>query len=97
MTVKTFIYTSYYVVIVGILTTQIAYTIYQTSLVVGNGQRLGKLQQEQQLLAARQQQLQTQSAQRLSLSTITNDQLTEYQLINKPIIIPAASSLAAVQ
>lgn len=97
MNTKKIAYLSYYALATAILVSQVAFTLYQTSLTVGHGRTLKNLEAERNELTAQQQLLQTKVAMQLSLTQLPADQLNNYQLISSPILVKSTSSLAALQ
>jgi hypothetical protein len=97
MDTKKIAYLTYYALTAAILVSQVAFTLYQTSLTVSHGRTLKNLEAEKNQLAAQQQLLQTAVATQLSLTQLPADQLSNYQLISSPILVKNTNSLAALQ
>lgn len=88
----------YYFVLGLVLVGQIAYTLYQTSLVVAFGYRQKKLQLKQQALVQKKQTLELKLAQANALTHVqTIAEAENFELITKPIQLSTQTSLASAQ
>lgn len=88
----------YYFVLGLVLVGQIAYTLYQTSLVVAFGYRQKKLQFKQQALVQKKQTLELELAQANALTHVqTIAEAENFELITSPIQLSTQTSLASAQ
>lgn len=91
-------YLLYYSLLGLLLVTQVAFTLYKTSLVVVHSQRQQKLSQASQELQQKEQRMRVQLSAQNSLLTVTQDeQLAAYQPISQPIVLHLSDNLAAAQ
>ena len=88
----------YYLVLGLVLVGQVAYTLYQTSLVVAFGYRQKKLQLQQQALVQKKQTLELELAQTNALTHVhTIAQTDDFELITNPIQLNTQTNLASAQ
>ncbi len=91
------LYLAYYALIGCLVLLQVAYTLYQTSLVVAHGRQQKTLENKQYQLTEKKQLLQGNLAKESSLLAFSQTHnLANYQLISNPIIIDKSISLATV-
>ena len=97
MTLKKLAYITYYTLVAGIIASQVTFTLYQTSVAVGHGEKLQSLQEQKNQLAAQQQKLQVAVAGHLSLVEMKTEQLVSYEAISSPIVVAVDTNLASAE
>lgn len=84
----------YYAVLILVLSCQAIYTVYKLGGTIGQGEKLGSLQQEQQALEKELRLLQETHSTETALTTLA-ESAEDYQPIQKPIILSTVESVAS--
>ncbi|HCR81125.1 MAG: hypothetical protein UY13_C0002G0355 [Candidatus Pacebacteria bacterium GW2011_GWB1_47_8] len=85
----------YYGLLILVLASQAIYTVYKLGGTVGQGEKLGLLQQQQQTLSQQLQVLRETYSRATALTPLAETVETDYQPIQKPIILTVSSSVAS--
>lgn len=85
----------YYSLLILMLSCQAMYTVYKLGGTIGQGEKLSLLQQKQIGLEKKLQALQESRFASTALTAVAQAAETEYQSIQKPIIIRSGDSVAS--
>ncbi len=92
---QSIIYTSCYALGVLYLAFQAVLTVYQLGTTISDSQRISRLQQERQELAATKTTIEQQATSLVAISTIDDNLPAGYTAVVKPLIIRASDSVAS--
>jgi hypothetical protein len=84
----------FYGLLILILSCQAIYTVYKLGGTIGQGEKLSRLEQEQQSLASQLQILREEHSSATALTTLASETDTTYQPIRQPIIISVTDNVA---
>jgi hypothetical protein len=87
---------SYYVIISALLVGQALFTVYQGSIVIGNGQKLTQLDKQKTELVERSRTLQQVLADRSSLLQIAQSPVyNQFEPVGEPLVITNLNTVAS--